>query len=277
METDLVCPSCRTSWERATAAPPELTGGEPSPLLKMLPIFGGAMGGLLYAGLVSAQAHPYGSGPTRSSGTNSAGPLKRVFGVLLLLAGGLFLVLAIVHACDTWNIARRQPAVATAADLCRKEYTQAAPEWIAHTFTEAVPTQLTVTRQRLGVGGEVEARCLLVRVEDRWLLATVAPGFDGNQLVGRLIPFDSPSARGLVAQLQKLAPNLSVLLPYEFNGVDGSASDQRIRYTAAGLIGVFGLLGLWLGRYLLRKGRRPRAQSPDLAAAGWTYQAPPAG
>ena len=33
---------------------------------------------------------------------------------------------------------------------------------------------------RLGLGGDVEARCLLIRVEDKWLMATVTPAFEGT-------------------------------------------------------------------------------------------------
>src|SRR5262249_4730622 len=204
-------------------------------------------------------------------------PLKWLCGLLLILGGGLFVVLALVHACDTWNIARRQPTVVTAAELCRKEYTESAPDWLVFTFSGSKPAKLTVTRQRLGHGGDVDARCLLVRVEDKWLVATVAPGFEGNNLVGRLLPLDSPSSHSLIGRLRKLEPNPPALLPYEFNAVDGSASDQRLRYMAAAWIAFFGLLGLWLGLYLFRAGRRPAQRSPDPATTGWTYHALPDG
>src|SRR5579871_2627382 len=114
MDTDLVCPSCRTSRACATAAAPEPTG-EPSHLLKMLPIFGGALGGVLYAGLTACEAGAATASPPRSGGTWAASSCKRPFGILLLLAGGLFLALAVVQAADTWSVARREPTVVTAA------------------------------------------------------------------------------------------------------------------------------------------------------------------
>lgn len=266
MDTDLVCPSCRTSRARATAAAPEPTGNPPNNLLMLLPIFGGALGGVVYAGLTAAQASASTGGPPQLGGTRAASSfsLKRPLGVLLLLVGGLFLVLAVVHAADTWNIARRQPTVVTGAELCRKGYLQSAPDWIAYTFAEAKPIEVAVTRQRLGRGGDVEAYCLLVRAGDKWLMATVAPGFEGNELVGRLVPFDTPASQALPGPLRQLLPNKAALLPFELNAVDGSASDQHIRYAAAGWLAVFGLLGLWLGWRLAR--RRP-VPSPALSLA----------
>lgn len=261
--------------ERATAAAPELTGNPSSNLLKMLPIFGGAAGGLLYAGLTSSEAGGSARDPRWAGGTRArrgSSGLKRLFGFLLILGGGLFLVLAVVHACDTWNLARRQPTAASAVELCRPDYLRSAPDWIVYTFAEAKATEVTVTRQHLGLGGDVEARCLLIRVGDKWLTATVAPGFDGDHLVGRLVSLDSPASRALLARLRKQLPNGSVLLPYEFNAVDGNANDQRVRYMAAAWLAAFGFVGLWLGRYLFRGGRRPAPQSPALAAGDWTYQ-----
>jgi hypothetical protein len=98
-----------------------------------------------------------------------------MFGLLLTLGGFLFLTMAVVHFYDISKIARREARVVTSADLRRTEDPKSlAGEWIAYTFEELKPTGLTVTRRRLGLGGDVEARCLLVRVEEKWLLASVA-------------------------------------------------------------------------------------------------------
>jgi hypothetical protein len=237
----------------------------------MLPIFGGVIGGALYAGLASSQAS---ASSGASSGTGGSSTVKWAFGLFCVLGGGLFLVLGCVHSWGTWTVTRREPRAATAADLCRKEYAAAAPGWIVYTFAESKPTDLTVTRRRLGHGGDVQARCLLVRVEDKWLVATVAAGFEGNDLVGRLLPADSPPTQSLIERLRKRDPN-TALLPYEFNAVDGSASDQRARYTAAGCIGGVGILGLSLGLYLLCGKRRPTQSSSAPATPGWAYQSVP--
>jgi hypothetical protein len=248
----------------------------------MLPIFGGAFGGLIYAGLTAASQPEAGwTGPPTSSGSNapqrSSGVRKKILGALLILGGCSFLALASVHFYDTWNIAQREPTVVTAADLCRKDYTATAPDWIAYTFSESKPANITVTRQRLGRGGEAEARCLVVRADKKWLIATVGPGFEGNNLVGRLLPLDSPASQSLIERVRKVAPNRAALLPFEFNALDGSASDQRQRYTAAGFIAVFGVLGLLLGLYFFRCGRRPVQSPPEPATTNWTYQAAPNG
>jgi len=75
-----------------------------------------------------------------------------------------------------------------------------------------------------------------VRVEDKWLIASVAAGFEGNQLVGRLLPLDAAASHSLLERIRRIEPDPSALLPYEFNGVDGSASDQRIRYMGAACV-----------------------------------------
>jgi hypothetical protein len=273
MDSDPECPSCHSSAARATAPPPGLSG-KALGLALLLPIFGGAIGGALYAGLAVGGATASEGGSHVSSGTGGSSTVKWIFGLFCVIGGGLFLVLACVHFCDTWDVVRREPAAATAADLCRKEYAKSAPGWIVYTFAESKPAELTVTRHRLGHGGDVQARCLLVRVEDKWLVATVAPGFEGNDLVGRLLPVDSPSSQSLIERLRKRDPN-TALLPYEFNGVDGSASDQRICYMAAGWIAFFGVLGLSLGLYLLCGGRRPAQSNPAPATAGWAYHSVP--
>jgi hypothetical protein len=273
MDTDSQCPSCHTSAARATAAAPgEISKGPGLGIL--LPIFGGAIGGALYAGLAAAgtSSSAAGSQATRGSGS---GRVKRGLGLLFALGGGLFLLLACIHFWGTWKVAQREPTAATAADLCRKEYAAAAPGWIAYTFAESKPTKLTVTRQRLENGGEVKARCLLVRAQDKWLVATVAPGFEGNNLVGRLLPADSPSSRSLLEQLRKLDPDRSALLPYEFNAVDGTASDVRTRYMAGGLIAFFGVVGLALGLRLMRGRERPTEANSGVAAGDWAAHSLP--
>src|SRR5206468_4030503 len=144
------------SAARATAPPPGEIG-KPGGLALMLPIFGGAIGGALYAGLAVAEANASSRGSRGSSGAGGSSCLKWIFGLFFLLGGGLFLVLAFVHFWGTWTVAQREPKAATAADLCRKEYAASPPGWIVHTFAESKPTDLTVTRRRLGNGGEDQA------------------------------------------------------------------------------------------------------------------------
>jgi hypothetical protein len=273
METDPQCPSCHASAARATAPPPESTR-RPSGLLLLLPIFGGAIGGALYAGLAVAAASETSVSSRGLSQAAGLRTIKRLLGLCFFLGGGLFLVFACVHFHGTWTLAQRVPTTATAADLCRKEYAASAPSWIVYTFADSKPTELTVMRRRLEHGGEVQAHCLLVRVDDKWLVATVAPAFEGNQLVGRLLPVDSSSSRSLIERVRKLDSNPSALLPYEFNAIDGSASDQRHRYMAAGWVACLGVLGLTLGLLLFRS-RRPAPSNPASAAPGWTFHPPP--
>jgi hypothetical protein len=166
-----------------------------------------------------------------------------------MLGGGLFLLLGPALFYDTWKLAQRKPQMITATELGRKDGPGSfAGAWSAYTFEESKPTGLTVTRHRLGLGGDVEARCLLVRVEDKWLLATVSPAFEGNQLVGRL---NASPSKDLIQRVMKMEPSV---LPYEFNAVDGSANDQRLLYIRSGWYASFGLLGILLGmRMVIRR------------------------
>jgi hypothetical protein len=177
-----------------------------------------------------------------------------VFGLLFVLGGGLFLVLAVVHFSQTWNLAHRQPTVVTAAELCRKDYAKSAPDWIEHTFAESKPSKNTVTRSQLGNSVQVQANCLLVRVQNSWLAATVGQEFEGNQLVGRLVPLQPSLFQALSEELGDRKSRSFHLLPYEFDAVGTSAREQRIAYIASASIAGFGLLGLWLGLYLYRRG-----------------------
>jgi hypothetical protein len=194
---------------------------------------------------------------------------------VFLLGGGLFLVVGVVHGYETWKLGQRKPQAVTAAELGQKDYIKSAPDWISYTFAESQPTKLTVKRQRLEIAGEVAADCLLVRVGDKWLAATVAPGFEGNTVVGRLVRLDSPGSKTLLERLGKLKPKPAALLPYEFIAVDGCASDQQTRYTEVAVLAIVGFLGLLLGVYLLRSGRRPAPKTPDPAIAGWTVHPVP--
>jgi hypothetical protein len=253
METDTHCPCCHASVARATAAAPgEIEG--PSPLVNMLPIFGGAVGGAI-AGAIAASStatapsRPLGSISYGAPPRRGPGPLRWTFGILLMLGGGLFLLSGSVLFYDTWKLAQRKPQMITAAELGRKEGPGSlAGVWTAYTFEESKPTGLTVTRHRLGLGGDVEARCLLVRVEAKWLIATVSPAFEGNQLVGRL---NASAPKDLLKRVTKIEPSL---LPYEFNAIDGSANDQRLLYIRSGWCAGFGLVGVLLGmRIVIRR------------------------
>src|SRR6266851_2157950 len=109
MDTDAACPSCHTPAARATAPPPE-QGGKPNGLALLLPVFGGAIGGLLYAGLASSGAS---ASSNVSHGTGGSSTVKWALGFLFLVGGCLFIVLASVHSWGTWTVTRREPTAAT--------------------------------------------------------------------------------------------------------------------------------------------------------------------
>jgi hypothetical protein len=93
--------------------------------------------------------------------------------------------------------------------------------------------------------------------------------------VGRLLPLDSPASQLLIERLRKIEPNPSALLPYEFNAVDGSASDQRIRYSGVAWCAFFGVVGVSLGLCLLC--RRSAQSNSAPATTDWSFHPLPNG
>jgi len=268
METDLECPTCHSSVERATAAAPGPFNDNKPGLGLLFPMFGGAIGGAIYGAIKVAEASSNPAGTTSTWGTfqrpasppanHSAKPVRWFFAIVFMLLGGLFLLVAVVNFFDTWKVSRWEPKVVTAVDLRKAMDSKKSPgSWIAYTFDESKPTNLIVTRQRIGRRGEVKSPCLLVRVEDKWLIATVAPGFEGNELVGRLVPLESQQE---MERIRKIEPTAN-LLPYEFNAVDGSASDLQTRFIAVGILAFFGLASLWLGVWMIRGRRQAQSQA----------------
>ena len=250
MEGDAICPSCHATAESATSGPPELTGGKPNGLLLMLPIFGGALGGLAYAALTSGD----GSGGS-SRGGGGFGSIKKIVGGVVLVLGGLVLLVAFLQFNNVQRITQLTPTPATPAELRTRTYVDKPPTWVSYTFEETKPIDEVVTRKRQGYGGEVQAKAILVKVETRWLVATVAQDFEGNELVGRLLPIDSPISQSLIERQRKQQADPKDILPYEFFAVEGCESDQKLRYHTAGLTGVIGLIGLLLGAWLCFFGR----------------------
>src|SRR5262245_17743439 len=123
METDSHCPGCRAPVERATAGAPEAAAEKPNGLWMLLPLFGGALGGLAYAVATQGQGTVSPGRPTHTSGRASGpSPVRWVVGLLVVIGGGLLLMLAGAQMFDTLKIARREPKTVTTAELTQNEY-----------------------------------------------------------------------------------------------------------------------------------------------------------
>jgi hypothetical protein len=218
-------------------------------------MFGGAIGGLVAGAVIASTS---GSGGTTYSTASHSGssPVKKTFGIILILCGLLFLVCAAGIFYNAWQIAQWVPKEVSAAELRPTKDPKDYPFfWLAYTFEASKPAEMTVTRQRLKHGGDVEARGLFVPVEDKWMFVSVAPGFEGNRLVGRLSPLDPAISKALFQRMRTIEPNSTALLPFEFNAVDGCDSDRRQRYTGAAVCAFLGMLGVWPGLRLCRRRR----------------------
>jgi hypothetical protein len=176
-----------------------------------------------------------------------------MLGLFFILGGILFLVIATVMFYYAWEIAQWVPKEVPAAELRQAKDPKSYPgPWIAYTFEASKPAEMNVKRHRLNHGGDVEARGHFVQVEDKWMFVSVAPGFEGNRLVGRLSLLDPVLSKPLIERMRRIEPNSTALLPFEFNAVDGSESDRRQRYTGAAVCAFLGLLGLLPGLLLCR-------------------------
>ena len=182
--------------------------------------------------------------------------VKTLFGVFFILGGALFMVVSFVQFNATRDISQRVPTVATPAELRTRSYVEKPPSWVSYPFEESKPFDEIVTRRRAGLGGDVQAKCILVKVETRWLIATVDKDFDGNELVGRILPVDSPISQSLIDRVRKEQDDPKTILPYEFFAVEGCPGDQSFRYTVVGWMGGIGLAAFAAGLYLLFAGRR---------------------
>src|SRR5262245_9998582 len=262
MDTDTECMSCHASVESATAGPPELTGDKPNGLLLMLPLFGGLLGALVYAGLTASQSGGGSRRGGRSSGegVNVLKTLKILLGVFFILGGGLFMIVAFVQYKGVNDVAQRSPTVATPAELRTRSYVANPPSWVSYTFEEAKPIDEVITRRRGGHGGEVHAKAILVKVETRWLVATVTEDFDGNELVGKIMPVDSPISQPLIERVRKEQDDPRSILPYEFFAVEGCPSDQQFRYSVSRWMGGIGLAAFLAGLYFLFGGLGGRSE-----------------
>jgi len=254
MDTDRSCPSCRSSRARATSDAPGEFKQTPG-WVNLLPVFGGAIGGAV-AGAITASSSGYGGTTYPTAARSGSSPVKTTFGVMLILGGLFFLLCAGGIFYNAWKIARWVPKYVTAAELRAANDLKTYPgPWIAYTFETSKPAEMNVKRQRLNFGGEVEARGLLVAVDDQWMFVSVASGFEGNRIIGRLSPLDPALSKTLDQRMEKTDPNPPALLSCEFNAVDGCASDRRQRYTVAGVCAVLGVAGLWPGLRLCRRRR----------------------
>jgi hypothetical protein len=266
MDSDPECPVCHAAAPPDGSDVPQPGGTNPNAGLGvMFGLFGGAIGAGLFGLFTSLNSA--GSGRARRTAaapTQGGGALRKLFGFGFLVAGGGLLTLGLVHFWHTWELTHRKAREVSAAELLKVKAPEKAPaSWISYTFEESVPVGMAVIRHRLGVGGEVQAPCLLVKAGERWVLTTVAPGFKGNRLVGRLLPQTFPTSKEVAQKLRDGKAPVPVVLPYEFNAIDGCESEHTLRYTGVGIFGFVGLLGLWLGLRLVRGGARPAARAAE--------------
>src|SRR5207247_5211179 len=99
-------------------------------VLMVVAIFGGLLGGLAYGALTHGQGSVSPGASTRGGKTSGPSPVRWMLGLLFMIGGGLFLMVAGVQTFEIVKIVRREPKAVTAAELCREDFVEAAPGWL---------------------------------------------------------------------------------------------------------------------------------------------------
>ena len=156
-----------------------------------------------------------------------------------LYIGGTMVMIGLGLLAWQWswiNEVNRGPVPITEAELRQLDDPSALRDtYVTFNFTETKETGLGVKR-----GAKWESKYLLVRVQDRWVLASVPAEYGGSQITGRLSRLDARGSKfdaNALAQIRSLFPNHQ-LAPFCFQ----ASQDQQ---SAAGsLVTVVGLLVL---------------------------------
>jgi hypothetical protein len=240
LESDTVCPSCRTTVR--TAAP----------------------AGVLVRrqkGLLEGKTAAFGSMLARVPG------LKWLVGLSLFLVAGAVILLALGCFFTYQSAGERGPREVTAAELRNLSSLDALPDpWISYTFPKASETAMRLEKTSLGKS-QAYSRFILVQVEDCWLAAQVPPHFTGNKLVGKVErlgswdgrTFEKDLSSQIINQIRVSNPDkANRLLPYQVNTVVSYQSRTHSGYLLAVGIALVGVIVGSLGFTIVRAKPRPR-------------------
>lgn len=135
-----------------------------------------------------------------------------------------------------------------AADLIRIDRPESMPDWISYNSDRCIDTGAQYVKLR---SRQTTSKFLLLKVQDRWLLAKVDPRFNGWRVEGKLTGLDSV----VLPKVREAYPHeASRVLPYMFDGEYDIAATQRQNSILGGAVAVFGMLmlGHGLGRFIAK-------------------------
>jgi hypothetical protein len=223
METDAVCPSCRSAV----------------PMVAAKAILARRQKGLLQEG-----TEAFGSKVARVP------VLKWAIGLFLFLFAGAVILVALGCFFTYQSDGERGPREVTAAELVNVTSLDSLGDpWISYTFPDSCETAMRLERRSL-TKSQAYSRFILVQVQDRWLAAQIPPHFSGNKLVGKVEPLGSWDGRTyeknlsgqIINQIMASNPDkANLVLSYQVNGVLPYQSRTRSGYLLAAVIGLVGL------------------------------------
>ncbi len=144
--------------------------------------------------------------------------------------------------------AQRGAHVITAAELVKADLDKMADPWVAYVMPHCRYADVEIVRKYGGVPTSTMTRFLLVKVEDHWLVASVAPDFVGARLEGRLEKWETPFMREVLAKIRAQHPDEAhTLLPFQMNAEQSFAGHVATDNIVDGIIALVGMVFVVLG------------------------------
>lgn len=174
--------------------------------------------------------------------------MKWIWAPIMILGGALVAAVGFVMFQET-RTSRPAPRELSAADLlkidsllpCDMASPAAETDWVSYLPTKTLDTGVKYVKVR---SQQETSRYLLLQVQDRWLLAKVAPQFNGVRVEGKLSQLDTVALPKVEAANPHEAKRL---LPYQLDGEYDIAATERQKAMMGGAIGVFGVLLFFSG------------------------------
>ena len=168
---------------------------------------------------------------------------------LKLAASGALVVAAVAAAWCYWGhhfwTALKGPTEVPLADIAKMNDPADLPStWVKVKFDRGFHSNVVLEETSHG-STRVDEEYILFEAGDRWMIASVPPGFKGNEVSGQIWRNDAPLAREVVAAVTDEFKEVhrGRLFPYEFEADEDYGTNWKM---FAGVMAMFGGCGLVL-------------------------------
>jgi hypothetical protein len=189
---------------------------------------------------------------------------------LKLIGGGALVFVAVAAAWvyfghHFWT-ALKGPTEVTLADIGKMSDPRELPStWVKVKLDKVVPSNVVL--EEVGAGTRhIEEEYLLFQAGDRWMIASVPPGFAGNEISGQIWRNNAPLAREIIAAVADELKDVhrGKLIPYQFHAGDDYGTNWKCFAGVMALFGGVGLILTFVGVGGVFEGFRPPGlESPD--------------